>query len=257
MKPECYYFFFSYARENRRNAERERPDGSSFNLVDQFFSRLCKCVSDVTGVSSQKVGYRDISALHISAPWPQDLVNAMHESRVLLALGSPHYFASLNCGREFEVFLRRFNLLRQGSDQAGMTSPIIPLFWENREHCWKHAQPETRQFLEGFQLTGPGLPEDYPSVGLLRQFLLGNPQMYDAICFYLADRIKELAEREPLLPGLKGIADFRQLPSAFDPHQTDDKIVESISAPIFNLPDMPPAPGVAAGPTPPALHLAP
>jgi hypothetical protein len=253
VKPRRY-FFFSYARENRRNAQRERPDGLSFNIVDQFFDRLCKCLSGVTGRSAQEVGYRDISALHVSAPWPEDLVEAMHDSQVLIALGSPHYFASLNCGREFQVFVERFNRLKQGTNHVGIDSPIIPLFWENIDYCWKHASTDTRCFIEGFQLTGPGFPEDYPSVGLLRQLLLGTPQTYDAICFYLADRIKALAEREPPLPALNGVSDFRELVSAFDHEQTGDKTVEPIPVPIFNLGDM--RPGVAGGPAPPALHLA-
>ena len=107
------YFFFSYARANRKNASRERNDGSRYNLVDQFFQRLCQCVSDNVKGDPEKVGYRDLNELHIGAPWPAELANAAKTLPVQIALISPHYFGSLNCGREFEVFLRRFNLLKK------------------------------------------------------------------------------------------------------------------------------------------------
>ena len=115
--PPDLYFFFSYARENRRNAVRQRADGSPFNLLDQFCERLCQSLSDVTGVNAQRVGYRDISSLNVGVPWPQELAQAMQISQVLIALFSPHYLLSMNCGREFHVFLRRHELLKSRTNQ--------------------------------------------------------------------------------------------------------------------------------------------
>jgi len=255
VPPDCY-FFLSYARENRKNADRERPDGSQFNLIDQFFERLCKYVSDSTGVNSQKVGYRDISRLDVSAPWPQELVQAMRESPILVAVISPHYLQSLNCGREFEVFRQRYELHKDHAKTA-VASPIIPIFWTNIDDCWPCATPKAKDFLLNFQLTGQGLPNDYPALGMCGQSELAKPQAFSQACLVLANRIKQLAERKPALPALDGINDFRELPSAFDPNQTDDKPVVSLPAPVFNLDSMPPPAGVSGGPAPPGLHLVP
>jgi hypothetical protein len=226
-------------------------------LLDQFFERLCQNLSDITGVNSQKVGYRDISSLSVGAPWPQELVQAMQVSQVLISLISPHYLLSVNCGREFHVFIRRYQLLKAQPNQGMSASPIIPIFWTNSDDVWIHATRKAKDFLESHHLTGPGLPDDYPVLGVSRQSELAKPQAYSQICLAIADRVKQLAERQPGLPVLEGIVDFRQLPSAFDPNQTKDRSVEPLVTPVFDLGHIAPPPGVVGGSAPPGLHLAP
>ena len=252
--PPERYFFLSYARENRKNADRERPDGSQFNLIDQFFERLCQYLSDSTGVNSETVGYRDISGLDVSAPWRQELVQAMQAATTLVALISPHYLRSLNCGREFDVFLKRYELYRVQIKSA-IASPIIPVLWTNIDDCWPYATQKARDFLRDFQLTGQGLPDDYPALGMCGQCEFARPQTFSQACRSLANRIKQLAEREPALPRLEGVNDFHKLPSAFDLEQTHDKPVLPMPAPVFDLANMPPPAGAVGGPAPPGLHL--
>ena len=254
--PPKRYFFLSYARENRKNAVRERPDGSQFNLIDQFFERLCKYLSDGTGVNSNIVGYRDVSELDVGAPWPHELVQAMQAAATLVALISPHYLRSLNCGREFGIFAKRHEL-HKAQAKSEVASPIIPILWTNIDDCWPYATQRARDFLRDFQLTGQGLPDDYPALGMCGQCELAKPQTFSQACRSLAERIKQLAERTPGLPILQGINDFRELPSAFDLNQANDKPVLPMSAPVFDLTSMAPPAGAVSRPAPPGLQLVP
>ena len=86
---------------------------------------------------------------------------------------------------------------------------------------------------------------------------LGDSQACERICLYLADRIHQLVEREPVLPPLDGIEDFRELPSAFNPEQREDRRVEAISAPVVDLGRMIPPAGLTRRPKPPTLDLVP
>ncbi len=209
-------FIFSYARANRDNADREREDGWHYNLVDQLFEDLCKHVSDVTGIASSEVGYQDRSNLEVGSPWSRDLFAAMQVAPALIALLTPAYLQSPRCREEFEIFLRRFDLLKALPGQERAISPIVPVFWID-EDCLKLASARVKEHLDGLQLVPRRgwVPDTYPALGLSRQRLLAKPQVYDRICIYLADRVKQLAQRLPALPPLDGIGEFRALPSAF------------------------------------------
>jgi hypothetical protein len=254
--PECY-FFFSYARANRENSFCERPDGSRYSLVDQFFMDLCARVSDLTGTKREDVGYQDLSKLEVSDPWPEKLIDALQSSRVLIALISPHYLRSINCGREFGVFMKRYQLIKTISQQAG-PKRIVPIFWINSTDCWRCATNVAKQFLEETQFTELSFPDDYPAIGVYQQLTVGPSKAYAQICQAFARRIKSLAEFDPELPRLTEITDFRQLPSAFDPSSHHDEAPEVVAAkaaaPVHDIRDLIPAGGCQPSSfTPPVL----
>src|SRR5262249_12338756 len=99
-----YRFFFSYASETHRASE---------GRLEKFYDALCRRVALKAGSEIDKVAYIDRKRLTVATFWGQELVSALQNSHVLVALISPHYLNSTPCGREIEFFLRRFKMLGQ------------------------------------------------------------------------------------------------------------------------------------------------
>ena len=76
--------------------------------MDEFFSGLCNRVHLKAGGDVNKIAFRDRTRLNIANFWDSELVQAMQNSNVLVAIISPHYLESSYCGRELEFFMRRF-----------------------------------------------------------------------------------------------------------------------------------------------------
>src|SRR4051812_26022181 len=182
---EDYYFFFSYASANHANAQWVKP-GLEGNHLDEFFEALCRAVSDQVAHQADQVAYRDVKRISMGDFWGQELAEGLQKSRILIALISPHYLKSYNCGRELGFFNKRLQEFRQRAEH-NVSQPyrILPLFWENVDTCLKSAHPSVARFLRRYNFTEEGMPATYPAKGLKQicEFRTGTDyeQMYNCI----------------------------------------------------------------------------
>jgi TIR domain len=212
MPQDDYYFFFSYASENHKNANKF---DSPHNYLDDFFDRLCRRVSDKTGRKASEVAYRDLNRLKMGDFWDVNLIEGLQKSRVVVAVLSPHYLDSEYCGKELAFFQRRWDALVDTSGDHMATHCIVPLYWENSPHCSKRRPAQIVEFFEKLQNTQEGMPRSYPTVGLSQFYHLEEKKAVESLCEVFSERIVELAERPHTLPILPNTKNFRQMESIY------------------------------------------
>ena len=201
-----YRFFFSYSSETLR---RSRKSDGTGNWLEDFFTNLCDRVG-LIGSGKIEIAYRD-NKMRVAEKWETELVNGLQDSAVLVAVLSPQYFESSNCGREFAFFRER---LAQLGDQGGGQHRIIPVCWVGEPYWDEMMQPHVRKFMGGIQLTQNGFPEDYRKRGLLRCYT-ENKDAVETVIGGLADRILDLGKLPPL-PKLASDNLFTALRSFFE-----------------------------------------
>jgi hypothetical protein len=207
-----YPFFFSYASETHR-ASVWKDWATSGNHLEEFFEALCNRVAWLTGQQVGAVGYRDQNRLTLGSFWSNELVTALQRSRVLVSIISPHYLQSENCGREFEFFRRRFELLKTSG--AGLQQHrIIPIFWIDSLRCKTHMPEFVERYLFELQLREAGMPPSYPHTGLYPLYTLGQQVARNALVDVVAKAILRLSDL-PEMPELPGVGTFTDLPSFF------------------------------------------
>ncbi|MFO1434175.1 MAG: toll/interleukin-1 receptor domain-containing protein [Candidatus Competibacteraceae bacterium] len=215
MSDYRYKFFFSYARKDYESAKRTimTNDGPQpVNYLEIFFEEICKGVAGLTNEYPDKVAYRDKDRLKIADFWSRQLVQGLQNSDVLLAIVSPAYLGSENCGREVQFFIERLNRL---SDDQQQSYRIIPVFWEDTYFCFNGLNKNTSEFLKRLQWNQEGMPKDYPIMGIGQMYRLMNNRACAQVVEQIARRIVDLANLEPRLCYLPGEDDFSDLPSAF------------------------------------------
>src|SRR5262249_13904374 len=141
----------------------------SGNHLEQFFEDLRNRVASITGETIASVGYRDRDRLTLGSLWSKELVAALQSCKVLVCIVSPHYIGSENCGREVELFRRRFDLLEEKESHR-----IIPIFWEDHSICKNHMAEEIGRFFSDLQLRQAGMPASYPHTGVYSYYRLGE-----------------------------------------------------------------------------------
>lgn len=226
MSDYRYKFFFSYARKDYESAKRTivTNDGpQSVNYLELFFEEVCRGVAGLTNEYPDKVAYRDKGRLKIADFWGRQLVQGLQNSDVLLAIISPAYLGSENCGREVQFFIERLNRLPNDQQQSHR---IVPVFWEDIYFCFNGLSKNTSEFLKRLQWNQEGMPEGYPVMGVGQMYRSMNNRACAHLVEQIARRIVELASLEPGLPQLLGECDFTDLPSAFE--EGEDRSVESI-----------------------------
>ena len=111
-----YEFFLSYARDNYSE------------YLKEFHKDLSETVRMKRGLRKEDaVSFFDQQGIELGAAWDPTLVQALQQSKVMIALGSPLYFKQDYCGREWEFFQRRCaaNPLPDGS-----VPPLLkPVVW--------------------------------------------------------------------------------------------------------------------------------
>src|SRR5688500_2235258 len=142
-------FFFSYARSTLRGCDRYNPQtGDRYNLLDLLYNDLVDLVHEAAGGRREEIGYRDEHDLAIGDPWPERLATAAATARVLVAVVTPLYLESVNCGREFRSFLARYERLKALNTGRALPTPSIPLFFEDQVYCWPKIPGGAREFFE-------------------------------------------------------------------------------------------------------------
>ncbi len=225
-------FFFSYARRDWDASHVRDPLSPAYgkNLIDALFEDLRGRVQGKLGCRLEHSGYRDQNELQEGEIWSEQLATAVCRSKVLVALLTPNYLRSLSCGREFAVFLRRYELL----DLRGINKfyHILPIYWESSTHCAPHFPEKTRKFFRDVQQTRAGLPKRYPAIiGYRDTWETGAQSDHTKILVAAAERIVAMIN-DCVLPPLVGFDRFGDLPSAFDQTDGDRERVEEAGRPV-------------------------
>ena len=214
------YFFLSYARE--------RPNV----WIQQFYRDLCEEFRRRAGLSSVAApGFMDTQDIEVGEQWPAALTDALRSCRVFLALYSPRYFASLNCGREWAAFARRSE--RQNSAAGRPADAIIPILWVRPKQL-----PEVASRIQAWddRLGDEHQPKCvYDLIRLNR-----HHDEYQEFLSNLSLRMIEVGRRVSIPPGEDH--DFEALPSAFPPGWTPAELANLPSTPSRPLPAGPPMP---------------
>lgn len=195
------YFFLSYAHGDQADDER----------VERFSADLSTEIRARTGDDQDIiVGFHDFRNLRIGDTWPHELIEAMSTARTFVALCSPRYFRSLQCGREWTVFARRVHAYLA---ETGRRAPsIIPVFW---------IPTEVPPALGDIHQRDRSFGELYEAEGLRELMRLERRREYDSFVGALARRVQEVFRAYPL-PVSDQRPDFHTVPSAFGPGDSGD-----------------------------------
>jgi FxsC-like protein len=208
----AYEFFFSYTRAN--NDE----------YLKTFFEDLSEEVRLKRGLpAGTAVGFFDQRSIELGEEWDAAIVDALQNSRVMVAAASLGYFNSEYCGKEWTLFRRRC----QAAAAGGKTPPLIKaVAWV--EHSLSELPPEVL----ACQLT-LGDPHGLHNTKGVRHLLRreGKKDAYIDLVDSLASQIVDAGNRYPL-PPLAAVPSLASLPSA------------------FRVPAVGAAPGAAAAPVP-------
>lgn len=190
-----FVFFFSYARS----------DGNSY--LDQFLSDLKDLVRGRMGMlDSDPIFYRDTKDIQVGDLWPDDLVQGLQTSRVIVSLYTPLYFKRPVCGQELGFFQLR---MKQLQDATGAF--ILPVMWIP---CTADI-PKT---LSEINFTDGDFPKTYADKGLetlTRQSSGRFRDDYNQALDALAQRIAASAKRQPALPALATVPAFEKILNIF------------------------------------------
>jgi FxsC-like protein len=192
------YFFLSYARS----------DDDSY--VEQFYRDLCGEVRVRAGLAStEDVGFLDSHSIEIGSQWSAELVDAMSTCSTFLALCSPRYIVSEQCGREWQLFADR--CARFGRAGASRATALLPVLWlppRRLPDVVRRVQYDNEVFSEAYRRDG------------LRQLmrLRRNQDDYFEALAIIAQHIVDDAHDNRLLAiPVPERATFAEVPSAFHP----------------------------------------
>lgn len=196
-----YPVFASYAQ-----ADREKH-------LEKFVTSLRDELGGLLGeVDRTGVVFFDRDGLKAGDPFTPAIVEALRHARVLVCLMSPTYFGREWCGRELEMFLRRFDELAPPGGRF-----IFPIWWQ---------MPATPRPLPDrigkFHYRDAEFPPNYETLGvkgLARRQFWGQ---FDRLVGRLAQLIAETIEGAQQLPPGEEVADITQIANAFDQQQPLD-----------------------------------
>lgn len=196
------HFFLSYAHGEQADNDR----------VGRFFSDLSTEIRILTGDDRHEVvGFHDSRNLRAGDPWPRELVEALATASTFVALCSPRYIRSPQCGKEWAVFAERVDAYETATGKHAPS--IIPVFW-----VWTEDVPAV---VADIQHRDQSFGERYEAEGLRELMRMDQDRDYHRLVRGLAIRIRDVA-RTFELPRLDRRPDFHQVASAFEPQPAED-----------------------------------
>ncbi|AZQ32315.1 TIR domain-containing protein [Streptomyces cyaneochromogenes] len=197
------YFYLSYARAPRDDAEKSDPD----LWVNRLFGDLCDHIRNMTATPGP-AGFMDRS-VRAGQAWTREPPEALAHCRVFVPLYSPRYFLSSWCGKEWAAFARRRTQYRH-EESSTTPSAIVPALWAP---VMDYQLPDIAQAL---QYTHPELGDRYRDFGLYGLIKISSHRStYQRSVFHLAQRIIEVGESIVVERG--DPVDLSALPDAFAP----------------------------------------
>ncbi|GAA3274501.1 TIR domain-containing protein [Dactylosporangium vinaceum] len=188
-----HYFFFSYARR----------DWNTY--VERFFTQLTDEIRSHAGVGDEiNIGFRDNVSIPLGSAWERTLMGALSDSSTFVALCTPTYFKSPQCGREWSLFDERLS----GFPADERPPVMLPLLWVRNTRLPAVAQR--------VQYATDQLGPRYANDGLLNWFRRGLYQRRALLIEALAEHIIQARDRYEL-PVLPSTERFESAINAFGP----------------------------------------
>ena len=177
-----YEFFFSYSRSN------------SSPYLDQFFEDLCEDLRGKLGLPpGHPVGFRDKHNLELGAEWEPTLLDALQQSKVMLALGSPAYFQSEYCGKEWAFFRARM----AAAKGAGALPPLLKsVVWIPIDIARLPARVGELQLLSGAKEA----VHNAKGLHYMLKQIVDQRSAYNDFIDALSDEIRHAGDAHPLPP---------------------------------------------------------
>lgn len=173
-----YDFFFSYARR----------DGGKH--LEDFFEKLCEEVSIRRPPKpGDQTAFRDTEDLPLGDKWSAKLIHALSTSRAFVFLGSPSYYTSDNCGKEWEGYHSRMLSAADAAGNPAFNSGMVPVIW------LPHSPLPPA--VTSIQNTNPDLGPAYAGDGL-RVLIQNDERESRRIVIQLAKAICSIAEKSNL-----------------------------------------------------------
>ena len=242
------YFLLSYAR----------VDVADDPYFPRFYRDLVTEVRLRVGADqADSVGFLDVRDIPVGTDWSSELSRALARCRTFVALCTPTYFQSENCGREWGVYAER---LRRAHIPGGRRpAGIIPVMWAGM------STPPT--ILSALQYGGEVFGETYRRHGVRYLLQLNrHSDDYQEFVIRLAEHLVRLARDSPV--GEADVAEVRFelatnafAPDSFPAEPPAGTALGTTSAPTTEPATMPltgpvAATGGAAGPGHAAGHAA-
>lgn len=210
-------FFFSYTR----------VDNDAY--LKQFFEELCAEIRVKRGLpKSADVAFFDQQDLELGVQWDDQLVEALQTARVFVAVGSPGYFRSPYCGKEWSLFRERCRV----ANPAAPPPLIKPVVWVPFRIDTLPAEVRAGQLLMG----DPQAVHNQRGLRYMLKQIAEHRAAYVDLIDRLADQIIGAADQHaaPPLPKRPRLAD---VPPAFgDGVQTGGVPAGAVAAPRVELP---------------------
>lgn len=193
-------FFFSYARN-------DQADGT---YLDKFYTDLVVEVRLRAGLKTNaEAGFRDTHDIELGEPWPDELLEALGSTKVMVCLYTPSYFQSVHCGKEWTLFDERVRAWAAKQGHARPPPLILPVLWRPDpppEHLsyanWRH----------------PGLSANYEQKGLHFLTKRAAPEQQDEYrdaIELIARLIVDRAKQYPMETVVAQL-DYAQVKNAFE-----------------------------------------
>ena len=184
--------FVSYTRVDAKDKAAHR-----------FFQDLRRKMAEKLGCSEEEALFIDSSNIQAGETWAARLSEELSCCQCFVALVSPEYIASPNCGKEWAAFSLRLGAM------VAPPAVRIPLLWQP---CLvPDAIGATQLFSDA---TAPNT-EDRG----LRYLLHREPTAYEAVLSAFSNRLHEVILRHPIARARPPV-DFSAAPNAFAPATT-------------------------------------
>lgn len=217
-----YQYFLSFAGDDNVSVLDVNP-------LQDFARELEKIVQGRTTGRGEddQIGFMHAHGSRAGNDWPKDILHALQNSQVLVALLSRKYFDSLSCRREFQFFLERSRLSEHAG--AGMGAyRVIPVFFEDAEFL-KEQHPSSHAYLKQItdlmdyrlEVSALGIDKrpEYPKRGIATMCHYYKKE-FKYITHAVAERIDYFVNvvnaRHPLKQ-IQNPSPFRQFPAFCDP----------------------------------------
>lgn len=189
-------FFFSYATDD------------ADPWLERIFAELEEEVRKLRGTpKTTALGYKYQRDNDAGDVWPDKLVTALMDCRVIVPAYSASYFGSEYCGRELGVFLSRCDryMIERGGGTATAILPFTLVPFRTA------VPPRVKHIL----FAGEEYGRNYARLGLLQLRRLNRHRdEYSRFLRKFAERIVEVAESHPL-PALEPSPNIALFPSVF------------------------------------------
>lgn len=194
-----YLFYLSHAKA-------ETGDGH----LEKFYLDLTEELRAISGRGRSELDFFYGSNVESGDGWDAAATEALQSSMSLVCIYSRSYFASVSCGKEFEVFRRRLSISAPHGELR--LPPIIPVLWDSPERIKRLLPPAAAEI----QYFNPNVGESYEREGLYYLMRLQRYRdEYQEFLRRLAVHIFERAEKSPPLPPLPEPLNFEEIPNAF------------------------------------------